>query len=81
MANGWGSSDVSFFMPPYTQITGAYCVDKAHVFAAGESSGEDFVSILGCEHADVLRAVAPCDQVGAVVRSGPAARRGAARMW
>ncbi len=60
MANGWGAGDVSFFMPLYSQIIGAYCVDKARVFAAGESSGGDFSSILGCEHADVLRAVAPC---------------------
>ena len=59
-ANGWGASDVSFFMPLYDQVTGAYCVDKARVFAAGESSGGDFSSILGCEHADVLRGVVPC---------------------
>src|SRR5690606_39076082 len=32
----------------------------ARVFAAGESSGGDFASILGCEHADLLRAIAPC---------------------
>jgi poly(3-hydroxybutyrate) depolymerase len=44
----------------YEQITGAYCMDKARVFASGESSGGDFSSILGCEHADKLRAVAPC---------------------
>ena len=30
------------------------------MFAAGESSGGDFSSILGCEFADKLRAVAPC---------------------
>jgi len=59
-ANGWGASDVSFFQPLYDQVTGAYCVDKARVFAAGESSGGDFSSILGCEHADLLRGVVPC---------------------
>jgi len=59
-ASGWGAGDVSFFMPLYDQVTGAYCVDKARVFAAGESSGGDFSSILGCEHADVLRGVVPC---------------------
>ncbi|MDQ2643427.1 MAG: hypothetical protein M3020_06420 [Myxococcota bacterium] len=58
--NGWGAGDVSFFQPFYEQITGAYCMDKSRVFASGESSGGDFSSILGCEHADKLRAVAPC---------------------
>lgn len=58
-ASGWGSGDVSFFKPLYDQITGAYCIDKARVFAAGESSGGDFSSILGCEHADKVRAVGP----------------------
>lgn len=59
-ANGWGASDVAFFAPFYEQITASYCVDKARVFAAGESSGGDFVSILGCEYGDKLRATAPC---------------------
>lgn len=59
-SNGWGAGDVSFFEPLYEKVTGDYCVDKARVFAAGESSGGDFSSILGCEHADKVRAVAPC---------------------
>ena len=59
-SSGWGASDVSFFQPLYDQVTAAYCVDKARVFATGESSGGDFSSILGCEHANKLRAVAPC---------------------
>jgi len=59
-SSGWGSGDVSFFKPLYDQITGAYCIDKARVFAGGESSGGDFSSIIGCEHADLLRAIAPC---------------------
>ncbi len=59
-SSGWGAGDVSFFTPLYEQITGAYCVDKARVFAAGESSGGDFSSILGCEHADKVRAIGPC---------------------
>jgi polyhydroxybutyrate depolymerase len=60
MAAGWGAGDVSFFRPLYNQIVANYCVDRARVFATGESSGGDFSSILGCEHAEVLRAVAPC---------------------
>ena len=59
-ASGWGAGDVSFFMPLYDAVIDAFCVDKARVFAAGESSGGDFSSILGCEYANVLRAVAPC---------------------
>jgi polyhydroxybutyrate depolymerase len=59
-SSGWGSGDVSFFAPLYEQITASYCIDKARVFASGESSGGDFSSILGCEHADKLRAIGPC---------------------
>lgn len=60
MASGWGASDVAFFKPLYDQIVANYCVDKARMFAAGESSGGDFSSILGCEHANLLRGVGPC---------------------
>ncbi len=60
MASGWGASDVSFFDPLYNEITNNFCVDQARMFAAGESSGGDFSSILGCEFGDKLRAVAPC---------------------
>jgi poly(3-hydroxybutyrate) depolymerase len=59
-SSGWGSGDVSFFQPLYDNITGNFCVDKARVFAAGESSGGDFSSILGCEHANKLRGIGPC---------------------
>ncbi|MEO8900262.1 MAG: hypothetical protein ABI488_01570 [Polyangiaceae bacterium] len=59
-ANGWGASDVAFFQPFYDQILASYCVDKARVFAGGESSGGDFASILGCEYGDKIRATGPC---------------------
>lgn len=59
-SSGWVANDVPFFQPLYDQITDNFCIDKARVFAAGESSGGDFASILGCEHADKLRAVGPC---------------------
>jgi len=58
--NGWGASDVAFFAPFYEQLLASYCVDKARVFASGESSGGDFASILGCEYGDKIRATAPC---------------------
>ncbi|MDF3065364.1 MAG: hypothetical protein K0R38_965 [Polyangiaceae bacterium] len=58
--SGWAAADVSFFAPLYEKVTADYCVDKARAFAAGESSGGDFSSIVGCEHADKLRAIAPC---------------------
>lgn len=60
MQSGWGAGDVSFFKPLYDKVTADLCVDKARMFAAGESSGGDFSSILGCEHADLLRSVGPC---------------------
>lgn len=59
-SSGWGAGDVSFFKPLYDKITDSYCIDKARVFAGGESSGGDFSSIIGCEHANLLRAIAPC---------------------
>ena len=59
-SSGWGAGDVAFFVPLYNQVTGAFCVDKARVFATGESSGGDFSSIIGCESANILRAVGPC---------------------
>jgi polyhydroxybutyrate depolymerase len=59
-ASGWGSSDVSFFKPLYDKVAADYCADLERMFAAGESSGGDFSSILGCEHADLLRSVGPC---------------------
>jgi len=59
-SNGWVASDVEFFEPFYEKVMSDYCVDESRVFAAGESSGGDFASILGCEHADKLRAIAPC---------------------
>lgn len=58
--SGWGSRDVSFFKPLYDKVTADYCADLERMFAAGESSGGDFSSILGCEHADLLRSVGPC---------------------
>ena len=58
-SSGWGASDVAFFDPFYQQIISSYCVDKARVFAGGESSGGDFASILGCEYGDKIRATAP----------------------
>ena len=58
-ANGWGASDVAFFAPFYEEVLASFCIDKARVFAAGESSGGDFVSILGCEYGDKIRATAP----------------------
>lgn len=59
-AGGWGAGDVAFFQPFYDQIISSYCVDKSRVFAAGESSGGDFASILGCEHGDKVAAIGPC---------------------
>jgi polyhydroxybutyrate depolymerase len=56
--SGWGAGDVPFFLPLYEQLTSQFCVDKSRVFAAGSDSGGTFASILGCEHASLLRGVA-----------------------
>jgi len=58
-SSGWGGGDFPFFEPFYEKITSDYCIDKARVFAGGESSGGEFVGALGCEHADKVRSVAP----------------------
>jgi polyhydroxybutyrate depolymerase len=57
--NGWEQVDIALFDPLYDQIINNYCVDKARVFATGESSGGDYSSVLGCEKADKVRAVGP----------------------
>jgi poly(3-hydroxybutyrate) depolymerase len=57
-STGWSANDLSFFMPLYDEMTSSFCVDTARVFAAGSDSGGDFASILACEHARLLRAVA-----------------------
>src|SRR6187551_1791639 len=46
-------------MPLYDQMTSSSCDHTARVFAAGSDSGGNIVSILGCEYAQVLRAIAP----------------------
>jgi len=58
--SGWEATDVTFFAPFHEQILSDFCVDETRVFAAGESSGGDFAGVIGCEHADKLRAIAPC---------------------
>jgi polyhydroxybutyrate depolymerase len=57
--NGWEQVDIALFDPLYDQIVNNYCVDKARVFATGESSGGDYSSVLGCEKAEKVRAVGP----------------------
>jgi hypothetical protein len=57
VASGWYANDVLSFQPLYDQVMGAYCV-VARV-RSPESSGGEFCSILRCEHANKLRAIAP----------------------
>lgn len=57
--NGWNQQDEAFFVPFHEKVLADYCVDKDRVFAAGESSGGDFVAVVGCKHGDLLRAIAP----------------------
>ncbi len=57
---GWSGDDVPAFESLYNAVINNFCVDKARVFAVGESSGGDYASVLGCEHGDKLRGVGPC---------------------
>lgn len=57
--SGWQPNETSFFQGLYDALTSSFCIDKARVFAAGESSGGEFAGFLGCEYGDLLRGVAP----------------------
>ena len=41
-----------------TQVEGDLCIDKSHVFATGFSFGGAMATAIGCNRADVFRAVA-----------------------
>jgi poly(3-hydroxybutyrate) depolymerase len=55
----WAESDLAFVDAMLAEIEGAYCVDQKRVFAAGHSFGGYMTNLVGCERADVFRAIAP----------------------
>jgi len=55
---------LEFFDALYTQMVSNYCVDTAHTFAIGHSSGAYFADIVACRYGDRLRGIG--DVSGAV---------------
>lgn len=51
--------DLAFFDALWAHVSGAYCVDRARVFASGHSIGGYMTNYVACKRGDVLRAVAP----------------------
>ncbi len=59
---GWpntGGQDVAFFDALMETLQADYCVDSERVFSTGHSYGGMMSHTLGCQRADVLRAIAP----------------------
>lgn len=59
---GWANTDgqdVAFFDALFAKMQQTYCIDSARVFSTGHSYGGIMTHTLGCQRADVLRAIAP----------------------
>ncbi len=56
-ADGAMFVDLPFFDEFLAQLTASYCVDEAHVYSAGFSSGAWLTFFLGCQRANVLRGI------------------------
>jgi poly(3-hydroxybutyrate) depolymerase len=59
---GWANTDgqdVAFFDALLGTMQQNYCIDSARVFSTGHSYGGIMSHTLGCERANVLRAIAP----------------------
>lgn len=56
-ADGATFVDLPFFDAFYEHLATSYCVDQAHVYSAGFSSGAWLTFLLGCQRADVIRAI------------------------
>lgn len=51
----------AYFLQVLADVESAYCIDEKKVFSTGYSSGGIVSDILGCFHADVVRAVIPVE--------------------
>jgi poly(3-hydroxybutyrate) depolymerase len=56
---GWAMTDLAFFDAMVGEISSAYCVDPARIFAAGHSFGGYMSNLVGCTRGTVVRAIAP----------------------
>ncbi len=79
---GWPNTDgrdVVFFDALLSTMQDNYCVDRARVFSTGHSYGGIMSHTLGCQRAEVLRAIAPVAgaMFGRGECSGPVAAWGA----
>ncbi len=54
-----GNRDLAFVRALLDQLEGAYCIDRARVFATGFSNGGFLSHVLGCAMADRIAAIAP----------------------
>ncbi len=54
----WEEADLIFFDAMLAEVSAAYCVDRARVFAAGHSFGAYMTNEVGCQRAGVVRAIA-----------------------
>jgi poly(3-hydroxybutyrate) depolymerase len=55
------NDDQAYFQQVLGEVEAAYCVDQKKVFSTGYSSGGIMSDLLGCFHADVVRAVIPVE--------------------
>jgi polyhydroxybutyrate depolymerase len=56
---GWSASDLPFFDAILGEVSAAYCIDPARVFATGHSYGGYMSNLVGCQRGDVVRGIAP----------------------
>jgi polyhydroxybutyrate depolymerase len=79
---GWANTDgqdVAFFDALLSTMQQTYCIDSARVFSTGHSYGGIMSHTLGCQRADVLRAIAPV--AGAFFGGGGAECSGPVAAW
>jgi poly(3-hydroxybutyrate) depolymerase len=59
LSSGWSSTDVTYVKTMVTRFESELCVDQARIFATGFSMGAIMTITLGCNAADIFRAIAP----------------------
>ena len=55
---GWDTPDLLFFDAMVAEISAAYCVDPARIFATGHSFGAYMTNEVGCQRGGVVKAIA-----------------------
>jgi polyhydroxybutyrate depolymerase len=57
--SGWGDADLPFVDAMVAQFESQLCIDQSRIFSTGFSMGAIMTLTLGCNRADVFRAIAP----------------------